>query len=790
MKNTPKTISFRLLSFLMAAILAIISVDCFAATYYVSSSGGSDSNSGTSTTKPWKTLSKLNSVTYHAGDKIYLKSGDTWSESAVFASKFTGTAANPITFSSYGTGNRPKITSTTAGIILQITNADYLNVSNLDIGSGVGYGLVFSIDDSHVHGNIQVTNVNVHNMPNAGIFFNTTAYSNVTVNSCSGDSAEMMLAFSGGKNVTIKNSTATNCIYGGYSIIGINGGLMDNCSALNCGTGNYANGACGIFLGIDSNFVVRNCEVGYQKRQGTNPDGEAVDFERSNYNVRLVKCNFHNNDGCGIMFFDNENNLVNSQCKVDSCTFTNNSQNCNIPCGFEINFTKIGNNNGGSITNNIYTLPPGVDFITTVDSSVTVSNNLPPLVANAPAVADSGFEAPVVSTLQYQPTGTPWVYFGGAGIQHNGSAFGAPTAPEGSQTAFLQGASAVVQSLYFKQGTYRITFKSAYRSSSGSGQGIVVSVDGNPVGSIIYPASGTAFGTSQTDSIPLPAGMHIIRFTGSVTADKTAFIDQVHVNLLSTSVLADSIPLIANRGFENPPVGDYQYRAVGASWTIRQNAGVAVNGSTFGPPTAPSGTQVAFLQGISDISQNVYLNPGIYKVVFKSAYRNATGSGQGINVSLNGTQIGSTIYPVSGTAFGTSQTSTVSVTSGWKVLQFTSTYNGDKTAFIDSVGFVKVSGPSSSSLIPAALKDVLPDPVHLYPNPSNGVVNVDIKGSAGQNITAVFYNAQGLEVYRAKAVGAMRQTVDLHPGNGPAKLYIARFYVGNRVYARKLIVSN
>lgn len=318
----------------------------------------------------------------------------------------------------------------------------------------------------------------------------------------------------------------------------------------------------------------------------------------------------------------------------------------------------------------------------------------------------------------------------------------------------------------------------------------MVSVDGNPVGGTIYPASGTAFGTSQTDSISLPAGTHIIRFGGSVTADKTAFIDQVHVNLLTTSVLTDSIPLIANRSFENPPVGDYQYRAVGASWTIRQNAGVAVNGSTFGPPTAPSGMQVAFLQGISDISQNVYLNPGIYKVIFKSAYRNATGSGQGINVSLNGTQIGSTIYPVSGTAFGTSQTSTVSVASGWKVLQFTSTYNGDKTAFIDSVGFVKVSGPSSSSLIPTVLKDVLPDPVHLYPNPSNGVVNIDIKGSTGQIITAVFYNGQGLEVYRTKAIGAMRQTVDLHPGSGPAKLYIARFYVGNRVYARKLIVSN
>ena len=48
---------------------------------------------------------------------------------------------------------------------------------------------------------------------------------------------------------------------------------------------------------------------------------------------------------------------------------------------------------------------------------------------------DGGFETPVLSggssAYVYNPTGTPWVFEGGSGIQRNGSAWGAEDAPEG-----------------------------------------------------------------------------------------------------------------------------------------------------------------------------------------------------------------------------------------------------------------------------------------------------------------------------------------------------------------------
>src|ERR1700758_4593257 len=85
---------------------------CAGATnYYVSSSSGSDSNSGTSAGAAWKTFSAagnhVNSGNFAAGDVIYLKRGDTWNEQLIPPS--SGVTGNPIAFDAYGTGPAPVI---------------------------------------------------------------------------------------------------------------------------------------------------------------------------------------------------------------------------------------------------------------------------------------------------------------------------------------------------------------------------------------------------------------------------------------------------------------------------------------------------------------------------------------------------------------------------------------------------------------------------------------------------------------------------------------------------------
>ena len=83
-----------------------------ATNYYLSSSSGNDSNSGTSASSPWKTLNKLNSFhNLQPGDNVLFKRGDTFYGSITISN--SGTSGSPITFGAYGSGAKPVITGFT-----------------------------------------------------------------------------------------------------------------------------------------------------------------------------------------------------------------------------------------------------------------------------------------------------------------------------------------------------------------------------------------------------------------------------------------------------------------------------------------------------------------------------------------------------------------------------------------------------------------------------------------------------------------------------------------------------
>ncbi len=78
-----------------------------ATTYYIATSG-SDTNNGTSTSTPWKTLAKVKNATFNPGDNILFKRGDSWEGGITVSS--SGASGNPITYGAYGTGDKPVIT--------------------------------------------------------------------------------------------------------------------------------------------------------------------------------------------------------------------------------------------------------------------------------------------------------------------------------------------------------------------------------------------------------------------------------------------------------------------------------------------------------------------------------------------------------------------------------------------------------------------------------------------------------------------------------------------------------
>ena len=101
----------RLATLRMTAVGLIGLVGCvgaFGTTYYVSSTQGSDLNSGTSSAAAWQSLAKVNAQVLQPGDSVLLRRGDVWNETLIPLS--SGAAGSPITFDAYGTGPAPNLT--------------------------------------------------------------------------------------------------------------------------------------------------------------------------------------------------------------------------------------------------------------------------------------------------------------------------------------------------------------------------------------------------------------------------------------------------------------------------------------------------------------------------------------------------------------------------------------------------------------------------------------------------------------------------------------------------------
>jgi hypothetical protein len=172
-------------------------------------------------------------------------------------------------------------------------------------------------------------------------------------------------------------------------------------------------------------------------------------------------------------------------------------------------------------------LVPGSPAIDAGDSSLGVAVN----PDNALGLfADPGFETPSLAAgaFAYRPSGSPWTFTDNAGLANNGSAFNNPTAPQGSQVAFLQQSGSMSQVVNLPAGTYVLDFMAAQRPiNNASKQTFNVEVDGTVVGTV-QPFS-SQFALYTTRPFPVTAGAHTIQFVGTNPqgGDNTAFVDQI-----------------------------------------------------------------------------------------------------------------------------------------------------------------------------------------------------------------------------------------------------------------------
>jgi hypothetical protein len=139
-----------------------------AGVYYVDATAGLDTNAGSTPATAWQTLARVNGTTLQPGNAVCFKAGGAWT--GQLAPKGSGTAAAPIVFDSYGTGNRPRIAAGT-GVLdtVLLLNVQYVELNNLEVtndqgGPGDLRGIAIRGQDAGVLNHVYVRNCFVHDV--------------------------------------------------------------------------------------------------------------------------------------------------------------------------------------------------------------------------------------------------------------------------------------------------------------------------------------------------------------------------------------------------------------------------------------------------------------------------------------------------------------------------------------------------------------------------------------------------------------------------------------------------
>jgi hypothetical protein len=334
--------------FTLVLILTMLSTSGQSKVYFVSPDGN-DSQSGLSIKDAWKTIEKVNQVTFQPGDQVLFESGGIWK--GQLQPQGSGEEGKPIILSSYGGQVRPVINIGRAeGAGIRLTNQSWWEISNMEVTSGeapeIGIGrqgivAIIRGNEQHIR-HIIVRNCYIHDI--WGQLGGRSEYTGS--NSCA-----IMVRLRGRRNtncslndVLIENNKIERfdkvgiIVDGGQSNIIVRGNMMDNLG----GDGIIVSGGSRAL--IEYNVVKRSClrtgdpdlpgdenwwphtaaiwihhttetvmqfnEVYYTGRQPRNGDGNAYDFD---FGCRKCICQYNyskNNHGLMLIMYDATENIV------------------------------------------------------------------------------------------------------------------------------------------------------------------------------------------------------------------------------------------------------------------------------------------------------------------------------------------------------------------------------------------------------------------------------------------------------------------------------------------------
>ncbi|QGQ95108.1 right-handed parallel beta-helix repeat-containing protein [Paenibacillus psychroresistens] len=306
-------------------------------TYYVDSSQTNDSGNGTSPATAWKSLTKVNSITFLPGDKILFKSGGTWT--GQLHPLGSGSSGNSIYIDKFGTGNKPIINGggITGSGTVYLYNQQYWDIQNLEItndsateGDRRGVDIVgenagtlnnihlANLDVHNVKGtngfdaiaklsggisvqviggttatkfnNVLIENNNVHDLVRTGIFTQSTWRNRLSQTNGSGAWTPMT-------NVIVRNNSVTSVSGDAIVVRAADAPLIEYNVAGNNNTSN------GQFTDAIWQFNTDNAISQYNEAYGQKTTSDGLGFDADwNSNGTIIQYNYsHDNEGGGFM---------------------------------------------------------------------------------------------------------------------------------------------------------------------------------------------------------------------------------------------------------------------------------------------------------------------------------------------------------------------------------------------------------------------------------------------------------------------------------------------------------
>ncbi len=364
-------------------------------TYYVDNTSGNDRNSGKTKNAAWKTLYNLNTTTFEPGEQIFLRRGQVFKGS--LSLKGSGQHSKVIKLSAYGTGKRPVINATNNAYGIQLLDAEYWAISDIETTGSAKAGIFIGCTkDNLVLDHFRITNCNVHHIgtdviedwdlsqltgdiiiTNGLIEKGLRKTYNSTINDAIIDGCIVRyikqwncISISSGKiNNTrgnanyVKNCIAEYSVADGIRMNGVKNSFIEYSTMYKNGawpkSPNPDWGGLGAWFFESDSCTIQFCEASYIDNWQN--DGGAFDIDYNQTNSTIQYCYGHDCHGYGASIFgaDSSHPTINSTVRYN--IFANNARDSAYAYQGDIYVFTWGGGllNGVKVHNNIYWMADG-----------------------------------------------------------------------------------------------------------------------------------------------------------------------------------------------------------------------------------------------------------------------------------------------------------------------------------------------------------------------------------------------------------------------------------------------